>query len=79
MEVVEYARKIAVRHIVLGLKQTGTHYEVLNVVREATSGDIEQAHNELVERHHPHMVGGDEETYKCIKDAYDVLSKNKKR
>lgn len=55
-----------------------TLYEILGVGKNATDDEIKKAFRSLAVKHHPD-AGGDEETFKKISQAYDVLSDPKKR
>lgn len=55
------------------------HYETLGVSRSATQADIKKAYRRLAHKHHPDKGGGDEEKFKEINNAYEVLSDTKKR
>jgi len=48
-------------------------YKVLGVKRKATKDEIKEAYKDLAKKHHPD-VGGDEEKFKKINDAYQILS-----
>ena len=57
-------------------------YVVLEVVRTASEDDIKKAFRKLARRYHPDINPGDagaEERFKCISDAYEVLSDPLKR
>lgn len=53
-------------------------YETLGVDKDATKGAIKKAYHKLCRTHHPDK-GGDEEEFKKIKAAYEVLSDPEKR
>jgi DnaJ homolog subfamily A member 2 len=53
-------------------------YDVLGVPKEATEQDIRKAFRKLTLVHHPDK-GGDENTFKEINAAYEVLSNKEKR
>jgi DnaJ-class molecular chaperone len=53
-------------------------YEKLGVSKEASKDDIKKAFRKLSLEHHPDK-GGDEEKFKEISNAYDVLSDDDKR
>lgn len=58
------------------------YYEVLEVSRQATDGDIKKAFRRLAMKHHPDRNNGDHESaekFKEAKEAYDVLSDSQKR
>ena len=57
-------------------------YEVLELPREASQDDIQQAHRKLIRKHHPDANPGDpsaEERFKEIQQAYELLSNPEKR
>jgi molecular chaperone DnaJ len=54
------------------------YYKILGVSNDASKKDIKKAYRELAKEHHPDK-GGDEERFKEINEAYDVLSDEKKR
>lgn len=49
-----------------------THYDTLGISKNASEDDIKKAYRKLVLIHHPDK-GGNEEEFKKIKDAYDIL------
>lgn len=53
-------------------------YEVLGISKDATAEEIKQAYRDKSKEHHPDK-GGDEEVFKKIKNAYEVLSDEKAR
>ncbi|OGY36655.1 MAG: molecular chaperone DnaJ [Candidatus Andersenbacteria bacterium RIFCSPHIGHO2_12_FULL_45_11b] len=55
------------------------YYETLGVVRTATQDEIKKAYRKLAHKHHPDKKGGDEEQFKKINQAYEVLSDKQKR
>lgn len=54
------------------------YYEILGVGKKATKAEIKKAFRNLSKKHHPD-VGGDEEEFKRIQEAYETLSDDKKR
>lgn len=54
------------------------YYKILGVTRDASSEDIKRAFHKLAHKHHPHK-GGDENKFKEINEAYQVLSNQEKR
>jgi molecular chaperone DnaJ len=54
------------------------YYKILGVSKEADAGELKSAFRTLSKQHHPD-VGGDEEKFKEINDAYSVLSNPQKR
>ncbi len=60
------------------MAQQKTLYEVLGVAQDASEDQIKKAFRSLAVKHHPD-AGGDEEEFKQISQAYEVLSDPKKR
>ncbi|CAN7765964.1 DnaJ domain-containing protein [Paenibacillus sp. LjRoot153] len=54
------------------------HYAILEVYPSASSEDIKKAFRAKAKIHHPD-VGGNEESFKAIKDAFDILMDDEKR
>ncbi|MBI5231900.1 MAG: molecular chaperone DnaJ [Coriobacteriales bacterium] len=54
------------------------YYDVLGVKKDATVDEIKKAFRRLARKHHPD-AGGDEERFKEINEAYEVLSDAEKR
>ena len=54
------------------------YYEALGVAKNASEEDIKKAFRRLARKHHPD-AGGDEEKFKEINEAYEVLSDSEKR
>jgi molecular chaperone DnaJ len=57
----------------------GDHYQVLGVERSATPAEIKRAYRRLAHQYHPDKGGGDEEKFKQVNEAYQVLSDETKR
>ena len=58
------------------------YYEVLGVSKDAGERDIKKAYKRLAMKYHPDRTQGDkekEETFKEIKEAYEVLNDDQKR
>lgn len=55
------------------------YYKILGVERTATKDEIKRAYRKLAHQHHPDKDGGDEEKFKEINAAYQVLSNDEKR
>ena len=53
-------------------------YTILGVKKDATLDEIKKAHRELAKKHHPDR-GGDEEEFRQIQHAYEILSDPEKR
>jgi molecular chaperone DnaJ len=56
----------------------GNYYDILGVKKDATADQIKKAFRRLARKHHPD-AGGDEEKFKEINEAYEVLSDEEKR
>jgi len=54
------------------------YYQILGVGKDATSDDIKKAYRKLAHKYHPDK-GGDEQKFKELNEAYQVLSDNGKR
>lgn len=54
------------------------YYDILGVSRGASQEEIKKAYRKLAHKHHPDK-GGEEEKFKKINEAYNVLSDEKKR
>lgn len=55
-----------------------SYYDVLGVKKGASAEEIKKAFRTLARKHHPD-AGGDEETFKKINEAYEVLSDPEKK
>ena len=60
------------------MSPTSNYYELLGVKKDATADEIKKAFRKLARKHHPD-AGGDEEKFKQINEAYEVLSDTEKR
>ena len=60
------------------MSKTPDYYKTLGVSRAASPEEIKKAYRKLARRNHPD-AGGDEEKFKQINEAYEVLSDEKKR
>lgn len=54
-------------------------YSILGVSRSATADEIKRAYRKLAHQHHPDKKGGNEEKFKQVNAAYQVLGDAKKR
>ena len=54
------------------------YYKTLGVSKDASESEIKKAFRKLAQKHHPD-AGGDEEKFKEINEAYEVLSDPQKR
>lgn len=54
------------------------HYETLGISKDASEADIKKAYRRLASKHHPDK-GGDEEKFKQLQTAYDILKDPQKR
>ena len=57
---------------------TPDYYKMLGVARDATPEQIKKAYRKLAREYHPD-AGGDDEKFKDVNEAYEVLSDEKKR
>ncbi|WP_419551317.1 DnaJ C-terminal domain-containing protein [Candidatus Poriferisodalis sp.] len=55
------------------------YYAVLGVSPDASDPDITKAYRKLARKHHPDSSDGDEERFKQISAAYDVIGDSEKR
>lgn len=58
--------------------QSENNYDTLGVLRGATQDDIKKAYRKKALKHHPDK-GGDEEAFKALTRAFDILSDSRKR
>ena len=54
-------------------------YDVLGVAKNASDEEIKKAYRKLAHQYHPDKAGGNEEKFKEINEAYQVLSDKTKR
>ncbi len=57
---------------------SGDYYQILGLGKDAGADEIKRAYRKLAHEHHPDK-GGDQEKFKEISEAYDVLSDPNKR
>lgn len=55
------------------------YYEVLGVKKDASADELKKAFRRAAVQHHPDKEGGNEEKFKEINEAYDVLKDSQKR
>lgn len=60
------------------MSPTANYYDILGVKKDASADEIKKAFRRLARKHHPD-AGGDEEKFKQINEAYEVLSDGEKR
>ena len=54
------------------------YYKILGLSKDASQEDIKKTYRKLSKKHHPDM-GGDDEMFKKINEAYSVFGDEKKR
>lgn len=55
------------------------YYKILGVTKNASEEEIKKAYRRLAHQYHPDKAGGDENKFKEINEAYQVLSDKAKR
>jgi DnaJ-class molecular chaperone len=55
------------------------YYTTLEIPKTSTQDDIKKAYRKLAMKYHPDRNGGNEDKFKKIQEAYDILSDPKKR
>jgi molecular chaperone DnaJ len=55
------------------------YYKILQVPRNASKEDVKKAYRKLAHQHHPDKTGGDEQKFKEINEAYQILGDEQKR
>ncbi len=55
------------------------YYQILGINKNASKEEIKKAFRRLAHKYHPDKVGGDENKFKAVNEAYQVLSDEKKR
>lgn len=54
------------------------YYEVLGIKKDASADEIKKAYRKLAKEHHPDK-GGDEQKFKEVTEAYEILSDSEKK
>ena len=62
----------------MATQTTKNYYDLLGVAKDASTDDIKRAFRKAARKHHPD-AGGNEETFKRVNEAYEVLSDKEKR
>jgi molecular chaperone DnaJ len=65
-------------HIILK-KMQKDYYKILGVSKTSTQDEIKKAYRKLAHEFHPDKKGGDEEKFKEVNEAYQILSDDEKR
>lgn len=55
------------------------YYKILGLEKKASEDDIKKAYRRLAHQHHPDKNGGDEQKFKDVNEAYQVLGDKQKR
>ncbi|MBI1888744.1 MAG: molecular chaperone DnaJ [Candidatus Spechtbacteria bacterium] len=55
------------------------YYQILRIPRSASKEEIKQAYRKLAHQYHPDKKGGDEQKFKEINEAYQVLGDERKK
>ncbi|HDQ16705.1 MAG TPA: molecular chaperone DnaJ [Candidatus Vogelbacteria bacterium] len=55
------------------------YYQILGIDKKASKDDIKKAFRKLAHKYHPDKAGGDEQKFKEINEAYQILSNDQKR
>ncbi len=55
------------------------YYSVLGVAKDASKEEIKRAYRKLAHQHHPDKAGGNEDKFKEINEAYQILGDDQKR
>ena len=66
------------KKIEIKMSSSPNFYDLLDIPKDASSNDIKKAYRKLAVKHHPDK-GGNEDEFKKISEAYDVLSNEEKR
>ena len=55
------------------------YYQILGIEKNATKDDVKRAFRRLAHKYHPDKKSGDEQKFKEVNEAYQILSDDKKR
>src|SRR3989338_2039100 len=55
------------------------YYDILGVPKNASKEDIKNAYRKLAHKYHPDKSGGNENKFKEVNEAYQILINDKKR
>lgn len=55
------------------------YYQILGINKNASKEEIKKAFRQLAHKYHPDKAGGDENKFKAVNEAYQILSDEKKR
>ncbi|MEX1997618.1 MAG: molecular chaperone DnaJ [Candidatus Andersenbacteria bacterium] len=55
------------------------YYQILGITQDASADEIKRAYRRMAHQYHPDKKGGDEEKFKQVNAAYQVLSDEQKR
>ncbi|MBI2623703.1 MAG: J domain-containing protein [Candidatus Liptonbacteria bacterium] len=55
------------------------YYKILGIAKGASEDEVKKAYRRLAHQHHPDKAGGNEQKFKEINEAYQVLSDRRKR
>ncbi len=55
------------------------YYDILGVGRTASDDEVKKAYRRLAHQHHPDKAGGNEQKFKEVNEAYQVLGNKEKR
>jgi len=55
------------------------YYTILGITRDASKDEIKKAFRSLAAKHHPDRSSGDEQKFKEVNEAYQILSDDRKR
>lgn len=70
---------MSARFCIIDVMTKRDYYEVLGVSKSASADEIKKAFRKLAVQHHPDKDSGDEDKFKEINEAYEVLKDQQKR